>query len=142
MSLFISILVVLSTWFLFQASFVWLRQRRRVAFTTINTEPIREVVDSIPLIVTSTKRYLNLPPNQPVHAEARMVITEQWLIVASDKGVLIRADRGSGLKLKSMGEGRWMLLGRSPNGQAELRIVLLPSEEGAWVESLQLFCTH
>ncbi len=142
MSLFISILVVLSTWFLFQFAFVWLRQRRRVGFTAVDAEPIREVVDSIPLIVTSTKRHLNLPPNQPVHAEARLVITEQWLILASDKGVLLRSDRGSGLKLKSLGEGRWMLLGRSPNGQTELRIVLLPNQEGAWVESLQQFCAH
>jgi hypothetical protein len=137
--MFISIMVVLSTWFLFQWLFVWARKQRRKNFTRTKGGKIREVVDGIPLVVTATSRYLNFPPNQPTHTQARLVLTEQWLVLASDKGVLFRTNRGGGLKLKSLGEGRWMLLGTSPNKQTDLRIVFLVGD-ATWINSLQQFC--
>ena len=54
MTLFISFLVVLSTWFLFQTVFVWLRKQRRIGFTKLSQTPIREVVDNLAMIVTRT----------------------------------------------------------------------------------------
>jgi hypothetical protein len=140
MTLFISILVVLSTWFLIQRGFVLLRKQRRVGFTKLSQTPIREVVDNLALIVTASARHLNMAPNQPTHTHARLVITEHWLVLASDKGVLLREDRNGRLKLKDLGKGRWMLLGTTPNSEASLRIVLLPGKEDDWVESLRHFC--
>ena len=140
MSLLISFLVVLSTWFLFQRVFVFLRKQRRIGFTKFSQTPIREVVDNLALIVTSSSRHLNLAPNQPTHTHGRLVITEQWLVLASDKGVLLRVDRNAGLKLKILGKGRLMLLGTTPNKEANLRIVMLPAKEDNWVESLRHFC--
>lgn len=140
MTLFISILVVLSTWFLIQRGFVLLRKQRRIGFTKLSQTPIREVVDNLALIVTASARHLNMAPNQPTHTHARLVITEHWLVLASDKGVLLREDRNGRLKLKDLGKGRWMLLGKTPNSEASLRIVLLPGKEDDWVESLRHFC--
>ena len=131
-------MVVLSTWFLFQWLFVWSRKQRRKNFTRTKGGNIREVVDAIPLVVTAMNRYLNFPPNQPTHTQARLVITEQWLVLASDKGVLFRVNRGGQLKLKSLGQGRWMLLGEVPNKQTELRVVFLVGE-ATWINSLQQF---
>jgi len=140
MSLFISILVVLSTWFIFQVSFLWIRRRRRMKFTNAPKESIREVVDGLAMIVTSSSRHLNLSPNQPMHTLGRLVITEQWMVLASDKGILLRANRGSSVKVKELGKGRWMLFGVTPNGEGNLRIVLLPGEEDEWLRALLQFC--
>ena len=140
MTLFISILVVLSTWFIFQMFFLWMRRRRRVQFTRTPNESIREVVDGLAMIVTSSSRHLNLSPNQPTHTFGRLVITEQWMVLASDKGILLRVNRGGSLKVKELGKGRWILLGSTPNGEGELRIVLLPREEDEWLKALLLFC--
>ena len=107
MTLFISVLVVLSTWFLFQTVFVWLRKQRRIGFTKLSQTPIREVVDNLAMIVTASSRHLNMAANQPTHTHGRLVITEQWLVLASDKGVLLRTDRNGQLKLKDLGEGRF-----------------------------------
>ena len=140
MTLFISFLVVLSTWFLFQTVFVWLRKQRRIGFTKLSQTPIREVVDNLAMIVTASSRHLNMAANQPTHTHGRLVITEQWLVLASDKGVLLRTDRNGQLKLKDLGEGRWMLLGPTPNNEVNLRIVMLPGKEDDWVDSLRHFC--
>ena len=140
MTLFISFLVVLSTWFLFQRVFVLLRKQRRIGFTRVSQTPIREVVDNLAMIVTASTRHLNMAPNQPTHTHGRLVITEQWLVLATDKGVLLREDRNGRLKLKDLGQGRWMLLGTTPNSESSLRIVMLPGKEDDWVESLRLFC--
>ena len=140
MTLLISLLVVLSTWFLFQTSFVWLRKQRRIGFTKLSNTPIREVVDNLAMIVTASSRHLNMAPNQPTHTHGRLVITEQWLVLASDKGVLLRTDRNGSLRLKDLGQGRWMLLGSTPNKEASLRIVMLPGKEDDWVVSLRHFC--
>ena len=50
-------------------------------------------------------RHLNMAPNKPTHTHARLVITEQWLVLASDKGVLLREDRNGRLKLKDLERG-------------------------------------
>ncbi len=142
MSMFISIMVVLSTWFLFQAFFVGVRKQRRKHFSKTVTGTIREVVDDVPMIVTSTHRHLNLAPNQPMHTSARLVITEQWMVLASDKGVLLREERGGTLKVKALGQGKWMLLGRTPNRESELRIIIVPTGDQSWIEALRQFCTH
>ena len=75
------------------------------------------------MIVTASSRHLNMASNQPTHTHGRLVITEQWLVLASDKGVLLRTDRNGRLKLKDLGEGRWMLLGPTPNNEANLKLL-------------------
>ena len=141
MNLFVSILLVLSTWLIFQQWFLWQRKRRRTVSLTSEQGTIRDVVDGLELVVTPTRKYLTFMANQPTHSIGRLVLTEQWLVLSCDQGLLLKVDRGQPLSFKELGPQRLILLGPSMNPDINLRIIVTKNGDESWVSSLHQFCT-
>ena len=141
MNLFVSILLVLSTWLIFQQWFIWQRKRRRRVALTPEQGLIRDVVDGLELVVTPSKKYLTFLANQPTHSIGRLVLTEQWLVLSCDQGLLLKVDRGQPLSCKELGPHRLILLGNSVNSDVQLRIIVTKNGEEPWVSSLHQFCS-
>ena len=138
MSLFLSILLVLSTWLLFQQWFRWQRTHRRKKLARVSGT-VREVVDSLPLVVTASHRFQGFPPNTPTHSTGRLVLTEQWMALACDKGLLMKIESAMEFRVRRLGEQRLVLIGPSTNPAIQLRIVLTFTREESWVQHLLAF---
>ena len=138
MSLFLSILLVLSTWLIFQQWFRWQRNRRRKQLTSVNGT-VREVVDALALVVTASQRFQGFPPNTPTHSTGRLVLTEQWMALACDKGLLMKIESGMDFRVRRLGEHRLVLIGPATTSKIELRIVLTFAREEPWVHHLLAF---
>lgn len=141
MNLLVSILLVLSTWLIFQQWFIWQRKRRRTVTLTADQGIIRDVVDRLELIVTPDQKYLTFVANQPTHTVGRLVLTEQWLVLSCDQGLLLKVDRGQPLSVKELGSQRLILLGTAVNPLIHLRIIVTKNGDDEWVSSLHHFCS-
>ena len=84
MTVFISLSIVLSTWIFLQWLYLQWRKHRRQSFTPADLSSIRDVIDDLNLIVTCERKYLNYLPQQATHSVGRLVLTEYWLVLATE----------------------------------------------------------
>jgi hypothetical protein len=142
MAMLISIALVLSIWIIAQQVFLYYQKSKRQYFSTISSsnpsaETIREIHDKIPLVIMVDKPWMNFYPQQNHRSLGRLVVTEHWMCLACNDGLLLNESKGGTCKVSVLGPKRMVIIGKSPNKEVNIRIELTIDDEAKWAGYLQ-----
>ena len=129
-NLLLAFALVLTALLLLRIGFAFWEQFRRRYFSPLQKDKaIFMEVEPVAANITVDSEYLSFIPHQNHRVLLRIVSQKHLVQIACSGGVLLRVEKKEGMTCKILGPNRLLILGKSPNQKASIRIEISTTEE-------------